>query len=442
MRSVEFVSTSCRPSRALVCFALIKEKTGRFARQFRCSHHQKTGTGERLPRRASKRYRHHALPHRKMARGSLARLRGRGAVQRRLTLRTIIDPDYCLGMKVLRCRNKFTANCATCYRKVRALKEASQFLKANGLEKTISNRGLQKLLSSTELRMPIKETLEFMYAWKEGEQGMQFMKVQQKTMVYLVSSLYVRNNGNVTETSDQFSTYYDKLELLVQNFKHSSLAEFGTFIVYVNKSVPEASCRKLEELGCRVRLVDETVMSTLVCDDKDSGPMMIRWYAFVDLKGEGKAVIVLDADIPWTDPIERLFIAFVFDSKCTCAVLRAALEIYYDGDETTEMTRNWMILGAIFGLRGEALSVVGNSYPSVIQKMADAKKTETFEYGSDQTVLANDIFPLIQRFSALTIRLCDGNCLEAYAKRLPKPWRFAKNAYFEQRCFHRDSILG
>ena len=378
----------------------------------------------------------------KMAKGSLARLRGRGAVQRRLNLRQIIDPDHCLGMKVLRCRNKFMPHCATCYQKVRELKKATKFLRFHGLEKTLANKELQGLLSRTELRMPIKETLEFVYAWKEAEQGMEFMKVQQKTMVYFISSLYIRNNGNVTETSDQFSTYYDKLVQLVKNFQHSCLAEFGTFIVYVNKSVTEEYCRKLEELGCRVRLVDETVMSTLVCDDQDSGPMMIRWYAFVDLKGEGKAVIVLDADFPWTEPSERLFLKFVFDRKCTCAVLRAALEVYYDGAVTTEVTRNWMILGAIFGLRGEALSVVGNSYPSVIQKMADAKKTETFEYGSDQTVLANDIFPLIQRFSALTIRLCDGNCVEAYAKRLPKAWRFKKNAYFEERCFHRDTILG
>jgi hypothetical protein len=103
-------------------------------------------------------------------------------------------------------------------------------------------------------------------------------------------------------------------------------------------------------------------------------------------------------------------------------------------------------MGGLFGLRGEALSIIGLAIGGIIQTMAD-EKTENFAYGTDQSVLAVSVFPKIKHFNALTALISSSEEAQRCAPNklgdmLPTSWKFANDTFHERRCFGKQEFMG
>jgi hypothetical protein len=99
-------------------------------------------------------------------------------------------------------------------------------------------------------------------------------------------------------------------------------------------------------------------------------------------------------------------------------------------------------MGGSFGLRGEALSIVGNAIGPIIQKLADEKTGAVFEYGFDQTLLDDEVFPLLQDSNALTVMMSSRDADVAWRNSIPKSWYFRNDTFYEGICFGRKDFLG
>jgi hypothetical protein len=165
--------------------------------------------------------------------------------------------------------------------------------------------------------------------------------------------------------------------------------------------------------------------------------MMMRYLAFWEFMGTATVVMILDSDLPWQQQLEGLLFDIVYKPELECQVVRGAFHDYFD--------TNHMIMGGLFGLRGEALLKVGNAIRPIIERMAD--ELDEFAYGCDQTVLAVSVFPLIQEFNALTMLISSHDEATtwkhtSFAAKLPAGWRFQNDTFYERRCFVKKEIMG
>jgi len=191
------------------------------------------------------------------------------------------------------------------------------------------------------------------------------------------------------------------------------------------------------QAGIRVRVVDDKLMPAKVFADKKCGPMMMRYLAFWEFMTTATVVMILDSDLPWQQQLEGLLFDIVYKPELECQVVRGAFEDYFD--------TNHMIMGGLFGLRGEALLKVGQAIRPIIERMADEQ--DEFAYGCDQTVLAVSVFPLIQEFNALTVLISSHEEATtwkhtSFASRLPTGWGFATDTFYERRCFAKTDFMG
>ena len=348
-----------------------------------------------------------------------------------------VNPLHCLGTIAFHCDGKFDLYCSSCTRNMTKLKKMTKCLQWNGVDKTY--RTNKVFLDKLKWKMPVRDALTMINWWKKESEGLDFMR-EIKTDIVIASSLYVTLNGEeIPNQCASFARYLGDALLLQKHFKSSPLGEHGIYVIYVNSSVPADVILQLRQAGIRVRLVDDKVMSAKVCDDKKCGPAMMRYLAFWEFMETATVVMILDADLPWLPQLEGLLFDFVYRPTLACEVLRGAFEDYFD--------TNQKIMGGLFGLRGEALAVIGNAIRAIIQTMADEKTTTSFAYGADQSVLAVSVFPIIKHFNALTALISSREEPKTWdssklADKLPTSWKFAKDSFHERRCFGKQEFMG
>lgn len=90
------------------------------------------------------------------------------------------------------------------------------------------------------------------------------------------------------------------------------------------------------------------------------------------------------------------------------------------------------------------LRIVGSAYKAIMVQLAADKvqyRMQTFPYGSDEHLLGTEIFPLIKRFKALTLRLSRN---PAKSPALPKKWKFEEEEFYYTNgveVFHINAII-